>query len=273
MKIIAIADLHLGSKDLVKDSHVRSASSVVDQNLATFIDSLKKHEPELIIDLGDLIRSENPENDLANYKNSFNQLSKVNVPRIHLIGNHELKKLDEKHITSCWTELGHNEQPFGIKEFDEITVVWISFENQNINGGIEAVLPAAQLEWLSQALTSISKPIYLFTHYAIFVNDYAGNFLFDGEFKRFGVYNNNQDILKVVKGSNVKAVFSAHAHWIDLSYWENIPFVTLPSVTENIAAPDASNNFPGVFSVLDPTGTSATVKVYSADYCFCSLHI
>lgn len=274
MKIAVIADLHLGKRALIKDGRIRSASNKVSGAVPTYIKTVLSHQPDLVIDLGDLIRSDDAKIDLTNYKKAFSFVRDLGIPTIHMIGNHEVKKLPLDSITSHWLKNDYKYDHFGSMSFGNTEILWISFETELIDGGIEAKLPDNQFTWLKAKVTESKKQIYVFTHYPLTGDDFSGNFLFDGIYKRFGHYNNGDKVVKMLsKYENVKAVFSGHSHWINFVKYNQLPLITLPSATENIAAPEAKNNFPGVFTIIDVDKKQTTVKCYSGDYCFCSLTI
>lgn len=231
MKIAIIADLHLGSTPLKRGDHVRSASHVVAKNAAKLFSKIEGASPDLVVDMGDLIRSQDEDTDIVNYKQALSYFQPFATKVIHMIGNHEVKKLNEEAILKLWKEVKYEEAACGTREVSGIQIVWVSFTNVTIDNGTEAYMPKEQLTWLEERLTS-SKPTILFTHYPLEGSDFSGNFLFDKEFNRFGHYNNSNEILEVLaKASNLKAVFSCHSHWIDSKIINNVPFIPcLPSL-------------------------------------------
>ncbi len=274
MKIAVIADIHLGDNAFKKGEHVRSASNIVEKNISRLFSAVEVHNPGLIIDMGDLIRGQDAQADKQNYNKAFEHFKNSPTPIIHMLGNHELKNLEEKDILDIWSKNNYTKPPFGEQDLGEYKLVWISFENQNIDNGIEATLPKDQLVWLKETLSNSNKPVLLFTHYGLFGDDFKGNVLFDKDYSRFGHYNNGAEIADTtISSKNVKVVFSAHSHWIDLRYVEGVPFVTLPSATENIAAPETVDNFPEVFTIIEANGKQLNIKAYSRDYCFCNINL
>lgn len=65
MKIAVVNDIHVGRR-LEHNGQVRASSHLVEEILENFLQGIiRQHSPEVLINLGDLIRSEEKGSDLA----------------------------------------------------------------------------------------------------------------------------------------------------------------------------------------------------------------
>ena len=109
MKLAIVNDIHVG-KSLEHNNRVRASSHLVEDMLLGFLKELtQQHSPNALINLGDLIRSEERNIDLQKYCSLIKNFEELEVPVIHLLGNHELKKMSldlvfiffRRFITTC----------------------------------------------------------------------------------------------------------------------------------------------------------------------------
>jgi len=92
----------------------------------------------------------------------------------------------------------------------------------------------AQLDWLKKELKESKKPVIIFAHYPVDDQSFEGNPWFE-ERPELGLTENRAEVRKVLEDSGkVVAVISAHNHWYKLNYHNNIPYITLQSLVENI---------------------------------------
>jgi len=93
MKIAVVNDIHVG-KSLEHNGKVRASSHLIEGTLEGFLKDIhQQHCPDILINLGDLIRSESKELDLQLYRRLVGKFEQVSLPVVHLLGNHELKKM------------------------------------------------------------------------------------------------------------------------------------------------------------------------------------
>ena len=140
MKIAIVNDIHAG-RDLVHDGKVRASSHLMEGKLEGILSYiLKAHSPDLLVNLGDLIRSENKKDDKEVYAKLLSFFGKT--PVIHLLGNHELKKMDQ--LEKIWFEQGIEQKSFGSKKVGEFLFIWLGLvldpEDQKV-----CILPEGQL--------------------------------------------------------------------------------------------------------------------------------
>lgn len=115
MKIAIVNDIHIG-RPLVHNNTVRAPSHLLEENIGNFLQRItQRHSPDLLINLGDLIRSEDREKDFEKYLQVLAHFSRLKTPVIHLLGNHELKKMNEKVLEKAWLQSGFCQKSYGCK--------------------------------------------------------------------------------------------------------------------------------------------------------------
>lgn len=268
MKIAIINDVHVG-KPLMHKGRVRSSSGSVLKIFESFLYEIsKRHQPDLIINMGDLIRSDSKEADLYAYSNLLNHYKLLNIPTIHLLGNHEIKQMQIAEVEAKWQEYGFEQNSYGFRSFHEIEILWLGI-------GIEEgryVLPLEQVKWLEQILGQSSKPLFIFIHCPIDNHDVSGNFFFealDDRKKDILFIKNYESVRNLISlNSNVVAVLQAHLHYFHVNCLEDLPFITCPAMGDNICAPDIELTMPEIYTLLTIKDNQFNVKAYSREYCF-----
>ncbi len=114
---------------LEHNDRVRASSHLVENMLPGFLrEIIQQHSPDALINLGDLIRSEERESDLQKYRRLIANFDQIKSPVIHLLGNHELKKMLLEDIESAWNEQGFSQKSFGTKDIGDFTLIWLGLE-------------------------------------------------------------------------------------------------------------------------------------------------
>lgn len=271
MKIAIVNDIHIGQA-LIRSGKMRAASHLVREILPNFLDYIiKQHSPDLLINLGDLIRSVEKYEDLKNYKNSIQDFKGLSCPVIHLIGNHDIKKLAVNEVEQIWQELGFHQKSYGIKEIGGVTFLWLGMDYQP-EKHCKFTLPSDQLTWLENTLNKIQQPTIIFSHCAIDDQDVTGNFFYEGyevKHKRDFFLENAEKIQKTIsKNCFVKMVVQAHLHYFHAKIYHGIPHITCPAMADNLCAPSISEHIPEIYSMLMFSEKQLVLKAFSREYCF-----
>ena len=274
MKILFISDLHYGQTVTDKNGNIRIDSEKANQFLKDFIPKVNVIKPDLLINMGDLIKAENLDSDKKRLEECLDIFKSTQIPILHLLGNHELRNLSAIEVDSIWQKHSIDQNICGNKEIEDYNFVWLDFENSQTEEGVITLLPKDTKDKLTKLIDNSSKKIILLVHYPIHDYDSTGNYLFDGDYKRFGLYNDWKDIFDLVSNSDkVKAVFSAHAHWLSYKLIRDTHYITLPSSTENITAPKTEKTISNIYTLVDIEKDKLLVKCYSGEYCFASLEL
>lgn len=273
MKIAIVNDIHVG-RALEHGGCVRASSHLVEGRLQGFLHHIQKqHAPDLLVNLGDLIRSESRESDLQSYRRQIALFKQLHMPVLHLLGNHELKAMSCTEIEAIWQEAGFFQKSYGCKAFGAFTVVWLGLEARAENPKVR-FLPEEQLTWLTEHFKHNHQPTLLFTHCPIDDHNVSGNFFYEATDQRNALalfLDNHADIRRALAQSpSVVAVLQAHLHDFHVKQIDHVSYVTCPAMGDNICAPEAQDNVPDIYTLLtlDSHASRFTVKAFSGHYCF-----
>ena len=272
MTIAVVNDIHIG-KDLLKDGYTRATSSQSEKKLPKVLDHIKKHSPDLLVNMGDLIRGESVEEDKKNFEKGIDMFDGLEFPVIHLLGNHEVKQLTVSDIISVWRKKNIEQEIIGSRIIQNVNFVWLDFDQTKSENGIDTFLSSKSLLALDQKLNN-NYPAIIFTHYVCTEQNLDGNFYFAKPREIFSRYRNTSDIQSVIKKhKNILAIVSAHTHGLNLQTINKIPYITLPAMVENITAPEINNNFPEIYTIIDLSKNTLNIKCYSREFCFATLEL
>jgi hypothetical protein len=271
MKVVIVNDIHVG-KSLEYNGKVRASSHLIEGVLEKFLQDIQQqHSPDAFINLGDLIRSEDEELDLQVYRRLIDTFGKVSSPVIHLLGNHELKKMPLGDIERVWQECGFDQKSYGYKEIGDFVLIWLGLELNPDDHRVRS-LPSEQLSWLKKQLIQNNRPTVIFAHCAIDDHNVTGNFFYeasDNKSKSALFLENQESIRNVISASGcVVAVLQAHLHYFHSKQVDGVPYITCPAMGDNICGPNIRDNIPEIYTVLTFEKNRFTAKAYSGKYCF-----
>jgi|694.fasta_scaffold03461_20 hypothetical protein len=271
MKIAIVNDIHVG-KCLSHENKVRASSHLVEEMLQEFMHELaRQHAPDILIHLGDLIRSENKESDLKRYQRALNSFSQFSFPVIHLLGNHELKEMRLEEIEQIWQENGFDQKSYGRRDIHGFTIIWLGLE-LDINNHRRRTVPQEQINWLKNQLNQIQNETILFTHCPVDDHNLEGNFFYeacDKKNKNSLFLENQAQVRDLIFSSNrVIAIVQAHLHYFHTKLIQGIPFITCPAMGDNICGPQMIDNVPEIYTILNCEKNRVTAKAYSGKFCF-----
>lgn len=270
MKIVIVNDVHAG-KPLMHGNQTRSSSRTVMNMFELFLQSIvRQHEPELIINLGDLIRSETKEIDLERYQDLLGHYRTLKLPVLHLVGNHEIKHLHFKEIESAWKTYGFDQERFGLKSFHNVDVIWLAIEKDETSKNF--TLPQDQMSWLETALTHSVNQKLIFIHCPIDDQNVEGNFFYEflDDRKKDKLFLTNQNEVRELIHSkkNIVGVFQAHLHYFHAHNFNGISYITCPAMNDNICGTNEKDHNPEIYTVVDIDQNKLIVKAYSTKYCY-----
>lgn len=271
MKIAIVNDIHVG-KSLEHEDKVRASSHLIEDILEGFLQNIQRqHSPDLFINLGDLIRSEGKESDLKAYQRLIAKFEQMKLPIIHLLGNHELKKMSCEDIESVWQDCGFDQKSYGCKNIGNFTLIWLGLEVNSEDHRIRS-LPSEQLIWLKRQLNQSKRPIIIFTHCPIDDHDVNGNFFYEasGKSDKAAFFLENQESIRniISASSCVVAVLQAHLHYFHSKQIDGIPYITCPAMGDNICGPNVKDNVPEIYTIFTFEKNRVLAKAYSGKYCF-----
>lgn len=271
LNLAIVNDIHVG-KSLVLKGEVRASSHLIEEMLPDFLHGIvQRHAPDALINMGDLIRSHERDVDLQTYQRVIAHFQKLQMPVIHLIGNHEVKKMPLNMVEGVWDQYGFKQKSYGSKEINGFTLIWLGVENHP-NDHRSRSLPEEQLQWLKTRIKEVHQPTIIFTHCAIDDHDVRGNYFYEGwdQQNKSPLFLTNQAEVRKIIGSShsVIAVLQAHLHYFHAKKIDGISYITCPAMGDNICGPNAIDNVPGIYTMLSLEKNQITVKAYSGQYCF-----
>lgn len=271
MKIAVVNDIHVG-KALTHNGKVRASSHLIEDKLEGILqDIMQLHAPDLLVNLGDLIRSEGKEKDLKNYLKLISHFSRMQSPVIHLLGNHELKRMAVNELEKAWLGQGLRQKSFGSKMAGGFHLIWLGLELDPKDPRV-SFLPSEQLNWLEEKLQQSNQPTLIFLHCALDDHDTSGNFFYeamDNKSKKALFLHNQEAVRNVIAASpHVKAVFQAHLHYFNVKMINHVPYITCPAMGDNICGPQVNDNIPEIYTTVTIDKQRLTVKAFSGKYCF-----
>lgn len=261
MKIALINDVHIGPK-LHFQGKTRAFSHLAEDALSRVIDQIK--EVDLLVNLGDLIRSEEHALDLQRYQSALKLFKKASCPVLHLLGNHELKRLTVQEIEALWQKEGFEQRSYGVRMLSDYRIIWLGLDSHHKTH----ILPKEQFDWLEKELKN-PIPTLILSHCAIDDQDVAGNYFYEtiDAQNSYGYFlENRSEIKALIAKSNVIAVVQAHLHHFRVKMVGHIPYITLPAMGDNICA--NIENIPEIYSILSCENGKFLLKSYSREYCF-----
>lgn len=271
MKIAIVNDIHVG-KALMHNRRIRAASHLVEDRLEDILQSIVTwHAPDLLVNLGDLIRSEVKERDMECYARLLSIFNGLNCPVIHMLGNHEIKKMAAAELEGLWTVGGYHQKTFGSINIGGCQVLWLGLELDPKDERI-CLLPNDQLLWLKEQALKVKEASLIFIHCPVDGHDTSGNFFYeaiDGRSQTALFLDNQLEVREVIASfSNVKAVFQAHLHYYNVKLIGHLPYFTCPALGDNICAPGVEDVIPEIYTMVEIAENKLTVKAFSGEYCF-----
>ncbi len=271
MRIAIVNDIHLGPSLKYKGS-VRAASHLVGHHLQGLLHLItERHHPDCLINLGDLIRSESKKNDLKRYREMLLHFRGLPCPVIHLLGNHELKKMTLEDVEKTWQELGIDQPLYGLRQLGGFNLIWLSLEHSKNNSRLHC-LPSDQLSWLKENLNSSRLPTLIFTHCAIDAHNVMGNFFYEEYDQKdpSKLFLENHDKIRDVisKSPSVRDIFQGHLHYFHTISHSGIPYITCPAFGDNICHAEDPSHVPEIYTIIDIQKDNLVAKAYSKNYSF-----
>lgn len=240
LRIGLVTDLHYADKAPAGSRYYRQTLAKLEEAATQF----EKSRPAFVVELGDLIDAADSVDVERSYLRTINrQFSQICKHRHYVLGNHCVDTLTKDEF------LGGVEQQDSYGSFDwgcfHFVLLDSCFRSDGQSYGrknfkwTDANIPAAELEWLQDDLQTTDKPVVVFAHQRLDVNNKHG-------------VKNQADVRKTLEASgNVLAVFQGHSHQNDLKEIRGIHYCTLAAMVEGSGA---DNNGYSLMD-LDPNGT------------------
>lgn len=225
LRIGLLTDLHYADKPSAGTRHYRETLD----KLAEAGEQLRGHEPNFIVELGDLIDAADDVAVEQRYLETINRpFQMISADRHYVLGNHCVDTLTKAEflagierersyysfdrgdfhfivLDSCFRGDG---EPYGRRNFE-----WI-----------DANIPPAEIDWLREDLNASQRPTLVFAHQRLDVSD------------NHGVKNAPQVRELLESSGKVLAVLQGHSHKNDLKQIGKIFYCTLVAMVEGSGA-------------------------------------
>lgn len=266
MKILLIGDIHVGeSRDSTSQPGVvRQANTQAEETLAGLIPRFNALDFDLVVHMGDALRDTYvKEIDKRNTTKTLKLLNQIEAPKVHLLGNHELRAFSLDEIKDVYRNAAVDPLFFGMQEFEHFRIVWLDLE---LHDEVNAFLPQKTLEWLN-SLPPSQKPTVVFSHYSLVPIDAVGSFYFEKQPADMHLSNATETIAALRRLSPTLSI-NGHVHLLSHQQKNEVHYISAPSFSENIAGQQFQENNPGIFSILDMAEDQFVFTTYSGEFCF-----
>lgn len=221
IKIAIVTDIHNGS------DHFTKKGSAALSLLKDFCDFAEGWNADIIMDTGDRIIDV----DLASDKKHLNEVAQVfstlTMQRGHLLGNHDVENLTPEDNADL-LNVSMGSRIITINGYH--LVIWQANTCNYWPDGLD--LKPKDLAWIERALNEVSGPCIVFTHVPLDSGSMTGNYYF-AENTRHATYPQVAEARRILEESQrVILCIAGHVHWNSLNYVNNIPYLTLHSLTE-----------------------------------------
>lgn len=222
LRIAVVTDIHHGPTRYTK----RGAAAL--PLLKEFRTHVSTGNFDLVVDLGDRISNVDHDTDLQLEAEVISVFEGIDVPREHILGNHDLHYISAKE----------NEQilkrPLESHSID-LKGKHLVFWQHDLSGDFpESPIPSqADLGWLQADLANTNLPAVIFTHVPLNSGAMAGNFYFQNNTSAATLRHTEKAREIIEAAGNVVLCIAGHVHWNDSSTIDGIRYLTLQSLSES----------------------------------------
>jgi 3',5'-cyclic-AMP phosphodiesterase len=258
MRFALISDVHLGPPA----SHagkLRKLTHLSEELIQAFVRRMRDEvNPDLVINLGDVIEDESAEADRERYAHFVAMLHETGKPVLHVAGNHDTINLTADELCGMWGNASSAtySQDHGGVHFSILRT--IEHRDERIE------LPAEQIRWLERDLAAATLPCIVLMHHPASEMRLEGNRWFEKAPYLCRIVERRalRDVIE--KSGKVLAVFNGHVHWNHFDVIAGIPYVTLQSLIENLDE-DAPGRAAAAYAVCDLDERRLVVTVHGTE--------
>lgn len=258
MRFALISDVHLGPL-ASHQGKLRKLTHLSEGLVTAFVRRMRDEvNPDLVINLGDVLEDESPELDHSRYAHFVALLAEIGKPVLHVAGNHDTINLTPLQLCELWgntREVTYSRDVAGT-HFAVLRTV------EHRDKLVE--LPQEQLRWLEQDLASTTLPSIVLMHHPASEMRLEGNRWFEKRPHLCRVVERRALREVIERSGKVLAVFNGHVHWNHLDIIAGIPYVTLQSLSENLDE-DAPGRPAAAYAICDLDERRLTITVYGAE--------
>jgi Icc protein len=258
MRFALITDVHLGPP-ASHQGKLRKLTHQSEDLVKAFVRKMRDEvNPDLVINLGDVIEDESAEKDRERYAHFVSLLREIGKPVLHVAGNHDTINLTADQLCKMW---GTSDAATYSRDLDGIHFsVLRTIEHR----GERIELPEEQIKWLERDLAATTLPSIVLMHHPASEMRLDGNRWFEKRPHLCRVVERRALREVIEKSGKVLAVFNGHVHWNHFDVIAGIPYVTLQSLIENLDD-DAPGRAAAAHAVCDLDDRRLVVNVFGAE--------
>jgi alkaline phosphatase len=223
LRIALLTDVHYAEKQPRINRYYTESPEKLSQAISEF----KKHEPNFIVELGDLIDAGNDiQEDKKNLKKINSIFASIGCEQYHALGNHSVELLTKEEF------LGEVGQEHSFFSFDKEGWHFVMLDGCYRQDGIpygrknadwkDTKIPEHEIEWLANDLKITPFPSIVMLHQRLDLNNQEPH----------TVKNADQIRLILEKSERVKLVLQGHDHRGGYKEIEGIHYCTLSAMIE-----------------------------------------
>jgi 3',5'-cyclic-AMP phosphodiesterase len=258
MRFALISDVHLGP-EASHQGKLRKLTHQSEQLVAAFVQRMRDElQPDLIVNLGDVLEDESAEQDRVRYGRFVSLLREIGKPILHVAGNHDTINLTCDELCQLW---GTTDSVTYSRDYDGIHFAVLRTVEHR---GERIELPEEQIHWLQRDLAATTLPSIVLMHHPASEMRLEGNRWFEKRPHLCRVVERRALREVIEQSGKVLAVFNGHVHWNHLDVIAGIPYVTLQSLIENLDD-DAPGRAAAAYAVCDLDDRRLVINVYGAE--------
>lgn len=258
MRFALVTDIHFGPAAYFAGK-LRKLTHEAERLTRAFVARMNGVEqPDLVINLGDVVEDQSRDADLANYSKFIGLMSELEARVLHVAGNHDTINLSHEELCGLW---GHGAGLHYSCDFEGVHLV-VLHTNEVKDTAVH--LAEHQLEWLVQDLERATYPTLVFMHHPASELELGGNRWFENAPHICRVAERRRLRSLLEASGKVVAVFNGHVHWNHFDVISGIPYVTLQSLTENLDD-DAPGRASMAWAVCDLDSHRLAIRVFGEE--------
>lgn len=232
MRLAVLSDLHLGPDTGSKRGSLGPAL------LQAFLAHAQRTSADVLLDLGDRVNEVDAEQDRDHLRRVASAFARVAIPRVHLLGNHDLHHLSHADNARILDAPMHSE-PIDLGPAGGVPWRLLAFrpDATYLPGHGRMRMTDADLSWLASTLASAPDvATVVLSHVPLMRVPLEGNPYFAERPHSRAWHENVDDATEVLLAHpQVVACLHGHTHQPDVTVLDGLPFLTAPSPTESFA--------------------------------------
>ena len=252
IRLALITDIHHGA-----DIGTKKGSQAL-ALLHDFCDWVEKIQPDLVIDFGDRISDVDRETDIALTQDVAAVFERLTVPRVHLLGNHEVAKMA---LSDAEMAIGQSLQSHS-RDVGGFRLIFWNADVRVQSDPRRFEIDETDLSWLASALAASTWPTIVCSHIPLDNGSMIGNFYFERVAPGMGHYQNGAAAREIIEQSGkVVLCLAGHVHWNRHTAIDGGHHITIQSLTEQFTC---HPHVAGAYALIE-VGDDIRLEVFGND--------